>query len=347
MARAHAGGHGRGHLSRFSSGRRGGWPGRYWWGFTGYAGDTADPQLVSWIQSCLSQSIGSWVPQTGRLGRATRHAIRTFQSQQGLPVNGTPDSDTVALLQKACGNRTPSDSAPATSSADDPVDSTRGMASEVSTKLPAKSNPKNTQGGAITHTGPGRFTITFKRPTQESIALKQLFLDGKLPSGFKLKQDPNGKGTRWVLTIPSGLEAVFSNAKNFTRKLAEALEKAAMDNVLSLSPEESAAAAARIREHNERVGKIYVPFLDMTVKQAFANYSNGWFEKNGYFVWIGNTDPWSRSLQAVELSKTFETFNRDMRYYLGKGMSIKQAQRAFSDNWDENLRMLIVGMFGA
>jgi hypothetical protein len=343
MARAHAGGHGRGHLSRFSLARRGGWPGRYWSGFTDYGGETADPQLVSWIQSCLSQSVGSWVPQTGRLGRATRHAIRTFQSQQGLPVNGTPDSDTVALLQKDCGNETPSDGSSPTNS----VDSTQSMASEISTKLPSKSNPKNTQGGSITHTGPGRFTLTFWRPTQETIALKQLFLDGKLPSGFKLKQDPNDKGTRWVLTIPYGLEAVFSNAKNFTRKLAEALEKAAMDNVLSLSPEESAAAAARIREHNELIGKIYVSFLGMTVEQAFAKYSNGWFEKNGYFVWIGYTDQWTRSLQAVELSKTFETFNRDMRYYLDKGMSIKQAQRVFSDNWDENLRMLVVGMFGA
>jgi hypothetical protein len=177
--------------------------------------------------------------------------------------------------------------------------------------------------------------------------LKRLFLDGKLPPGFKLRQDPNGKGAQWVLTIPSGLDAVFANAKKFTRKLADALEKAAMDNVVSLTPEESAAAAKRIHEYNERVGKIYLPFLGMTVKQALDKYSNGWFEKNGYFVWIGNTDQWSRSLQAVELSKTFETFNRDMRYYLGKGMSIKQAQRAFSDNWDENLRMLIVGMFGA
>jgi hypothetical protein len=235
----------------------------------------------------------------------------------------------------------------ATNSASSSGDSSQGMDSEVSTKSPAKSKRKINQGGTITHTGPGRFTLTLHRPTQQSSALKQLFLDGKLPSGFKLKQDPNSNGARWTLTIPSGLEAIFSNAKNFTRKLTDALEKAAMDNVLSLSPEESAAAAERIREHNERVGKIYVPFLGMTVKQAFAKYSNGWFEKNGYFVWIGYSDQWTRSLQAVEMSKTFETFNRDMRYYLGKGMSIKQAQRAFSDNWDENLRMLIVGMFGA
>jgi peptidoglycan hydrolase-like protein with peptidoglycan-binding domain len=83
----------------------GGWPLPDNSGSSSDGGGAGDSQLISWVQSCLAGSIGSWVPQSGRLGRATRHAIRTFQSQQGLPVNGFPGRDTVAQLQQACGGR--------------------------------------------------------------------------------------------------------------------------------------------------------------------------------------------------------------------------------------------------
>jgi peptidoglycan hydrolase-like protein with peptidoglycan-binding domain len=90
-------------LQRYSG--RGGGPLPDNSGASSDGGGAGDSQLISWVQSCLAGSIGSWVPQSGRLGRATRHAIRTFQSQRGLPVNGVPDSDTVAQLREACGGR--------------------------------------------------------------------------------------------------------------------------------------------------------------------------------------------------------------------------------------------------
>ncbi len=102
MAHTHTAGRGRGHRSRYSSGL---WGARQdWSGTSGNGGDTEDPQLVKWIQSCLMQSVGSWVPQTGRLGRATRYALRTFQSRSGLPLSGLPDSDTIAELKRTCGD---------------------------------------------------------------------------------------------------------------------------------------------------------------------------------------------------------------------------------------------------
>jgi peptidoglycan hydrolase-like protein with peptidoglycan-binding domain len=133
MAHARSGGHG--HHLRSSLGRWGGWS-RPYWGYSDFGGQTEDSPLISWIQSCLTQLVGPWVPQTGRLGRATRHAIRTFQSQLGIPVTGVPDSATIAQLQNACaGRRSPDGDAGA-----DPANSSQGMSGEVSAGLPPACN---------------------------------------------------------------------------------------------------------------------------------------------------------------------------------------------------------------
>ncbi len=60
------------------------------------------PEMVSWAQSCLSQIIGDWVPQDGRLDHRTRRAIRMFQMQQQLPATGDLDEQTTSALQQAC-----------------------------------------------------------------------------------------------------------------------------------------------------------------------------------------------------------------------------------------------------
>jgi len=68
----------------------------------GPAPQPAGAQWVSWAQSCLAQVVGPWVPQTGRIGRQTRRAIRLFQMKQQLPATGLLDTATVNALQAAC-----------------------------------------------------------------------------------------------------------------------------------------------------------------------------------------------------------------------------------------------------
>jgi peptidoglycan hydrolase-like protein with peptidoglycan-binding domain len=60
-------------------------------------------ESINRAQQCLRQLIGPSVPQTGRIGKATRRAIRIFQKRQGLPVTGRLDGATGAALQAACG----------------------------------------------------------------------------------------------------------------------------------------------------------------------------------------------------------------------------------------------------
>jgi len=145
MAHVHTGGRGRGYRGQHSFDRRGGWP--WWSGSSGYADDTVDPQLVSWIQACLAESVGSWVPQTGRLGPATRRAIRMFQSQQNLPANGVPDSDTIAALQKLCARGPLSASAASQAGSADFQQSTAG---EIATSPPAGCNEDRCASSYIT-----------------------------------------------------------------------------------------------------------------------------------------------------------------------------------------------------
>ncbi len=65
----------------------------------------APPQWIAWLQSCLSQAVGTWVPQNGTMGKATRHAIRKFQKQQQLPPTGMLDAATINALQAACSGQ--------------------------------------------------------------------------------------------------------------------------------------------------------------------------------------------------------------------------------------------------
>jgi peptidoglycan hydrolase-like protein with peptidoglycan-binding domain len=104
--------------------------GGYWPQSSGYAGAAASyapqdsgasappaqslgPQWVSWAQSCLAQAVGSWVPQNGIMGKATRHAISKFQKQQQLPATGMLDAATINALQAACGGQAAAAAGPA------------------------------------------------------------------------------------------------------------------------------------------------------------------------------------------------------------------------------------------
>ena len=69
------------------------------------SGGSMPPQWIAWAQSCLAQAVGSWVPQDGNMGRATRLAIRTFQQQQQLPATGMLDGATISALQAACSGQ--------------------------------------------------------------------------------------------------------------------------------------------------------------------------------------------------------------------------------------------------
>ena len=63
------------------------------------------PQWIVWTQQCLRQVIGSSVPQSGVLGKATRRAIRLFQKRERLPVTGLFDDATEAALRTACSGQ--------------------------------------------------------------------------------------------------------------------------------------------------------------------------------------------------------------------------------------------------
>ena len=58
-------------------------------------------EYIRWVQDCLNRILGLRLPLTGVLGLETRSAIRSFQKQQGLPVNGIVGPDTERALLSA------------------------------------------------------------------------------------------------------------------------------------------------------------------------------------------------------------------------------------------------------
>src|SRR5260370_37244178 len=79
------------------------WPWRYGRSSGYYPAAQPASQWLLWVQGCLAQLIGPWVPQTGVMGPETRQALQTFQAQRQLPTTGLLDNDTVNALQAACG----------------------------------------------------------------------------------------------------------------------------------------------------------------------------------------------------------------------------------------------------
>jgi peptidoglycan hydrolase-like protein with peptidoglycan-binding domain len=57
-------------------------------------------EFVRWVQSSLNQILGLRIPVNGVMSRATRNALRDFQQQQGLPVDGIAGPDTERDLMR-------------------------------------------------------------------------------------------------------------------------------------------------------------------------------------------------------------------------------------------------------
>lgn len=64
-------------------------------------------EYVRWIQSALNQTEGLQLPIDGVMSAATRSALRTFQSRQGLPADGIAGPDTEDALRQARSHPAP------------------------------------------------------------------------------------------------------------------------------------------------------------------------------------------------------------------------------------------------
>jgi outer membrane protein OmpA-like peptidoglycan-associated protein len=60
------------------------------------------PPDIPWIQGCLNHILGTHLATDGRMGPKTQTAIRGFQQQQGLPVNGLFTPQTLTALAHSC-----------------------------------------------------------------------------------------------------------------------------------------------------------------------------------------------------------------------------------------------------
>jgi hypothetical protein len=61
------------------------------------------PQYIKWIQASLNQILGSNLAVDGVMGRATRNAIRSFQTKNGLTSDGIVGYKTEKTLGEAVG----------------------------------------------------------------------------------------------------------------------------------------------------------------------------------------------------------------------------------------------------
>lgn len=62
-------------------------------------------EYVRWVQSSLNQILGTALPITGLMTRATRDALEDFQKQEGLTVDGIAGPETKQALLAAKTSR--------------------------------------------------------------------------------------------------------------------------------------------------------------------------------------------------------------------------------------------------
>lgn len=72
------------------------------------AQNSFDSERVRWIQDSLNRTLGLQLPVDGIMGAEVRSAIRSFQKQENLPVNGIVGPDTEQALMKASTSIPPS-----------------------------------------------------------------------------------------------------------------------------------------------------------------------------------------------------------------------------------------------
>jgi hypothetical protein len=72
----------------------------------------ASSEYIRWVQSALNDVLGLRLPANGIADPATRSAIRSFQQQNGLPVDGVVGPDTERALLAARSGQSPQEGAP-------------------------------------------------------------------------------------------------------------------------------------------------------------------------------------------------------------------------------------------
>ena len=74
----------------------------------------SSPEQVTQLQEMLNAQSGGQLEVDGRFGPRTEEAVRSFQEQNGLTVDGVVGPETLAALNRSRGNEETSPSAPAT-----------------------------------------------------------------------------------------------------------------------------------------------------------------------------------------------------------------------------------------
>jgi Domain of unknown function (DUF4157) len=182
---------------------------------------------------------------------------------------------------------------------------------------------------------PHEFYLTFTDFVSRQYVLEVLFVDGKIAPGFTLEGDTYFT-THWKLTLPPNLSFPYAplNPKFVSRAIDPYFSP------LTLTPEETTA----YRERSEKSLDTYLSFINMTVREALEKYpAPSWGEVGGYFMYVG-WDGSRKFLSLYPLSKTNEIYNRDMRYYLGEGLTPYQAEALFKARWDAHSSAIMNAM---
>ncbi|MFB4296712.1 hypothetical protein [Actinomadura sp. NTSP31] len=215
-------------------------------------------------------------------------------------------------------------------------------------KSDSRGRPEKAPPAARVFPLPGRSRWHLEFPTwvgKEEVA-KWLFRDGGLPEGFHLTGRPKDAllSPSWELSWGDYRSRVQQGSVDFAatflgllspygRVLANRalLGGDATDEEVAAWKAEQAKKAGQWKEYERQ----FVPALGMTRGEAFTRLPWGPYEVAGQFVWIGVKDARSRAVVETYPVSTNEIFNRDMRVYLRRGLSVTQAVAAFTAGWDE------------
>lgn len=196
----------------------------------------------------------------------------------------------------------------------------------------------------ITFPGQARWRLIFPVLVTGHQVENWLFLGGGLPDGFSLTATSLGSpvpSVSWYLSWADRKQRAklesFEFMKDFLglltpygRQLANRalLGGDATDEEVAAWEAEQAKRKRLLAEYDRQ----FVPALGMTRGDAIAHLEPGPYEVNGQFIWIGFNG--AHTVVETHPVSSDEVFNRDIRFYLHRGLSVSQAVAAFTAQWD-------------
>lgn len=204
----------------------------------------------------------------------------------------------------------------------------------------------------------GSWLLSFGKNVSEKEVARWLFANGQAPAGVAIRARVaiGDKSAQWEVSYKDWSATQkgdsFEHLAQFDKLLTPYGKEIAGRALAGGEP--TPREAVEVKAHEEKISVInavhanrFIPALNMTALEATEKLEPGVYELRGaagkpndpgYFVWLGykTTDRGEPRLELQIVTKSDnQIFNKDMRFWMSRGLDAHESVRAFTAQWDD------------